>query len=119
MGEAVTDEHEGWLDDLFRRHHQSLVGFVGRATRAAGSAADVAQEAYLRLAGSDGAALAIEHPTTYLFATARHAAAHAAARARPQWRHRASLAPVPDVQAPDPRPDPWIPTRGRTGRNGK
>src|SRR3546814_4075965 len=71
MGGAGRDEHEGWLGDLFRRHHQSLVGFVGRATRAAGSAEDVAQEAYLRLAGRDGAALAIEHPKTYLFATSR------------------------------------------------
>src|SRR3546814_16422078 len=92
MGGAGRDEHEGWLGDLFRRHHQSLVGFVGRATRAAGSAEDVAQEAYLRLAGRDGAALAIEHPKTYLFATARHAAADAAARARTEWRYRATPA---------------------------
>src|SRR3546814_11214373 len=110
MGEAVTDEHEGWLDDLFRRHHQSLVGFVGRATRAAGSAEDVAQEAYLRLAGRDGAALANEHPQTYLFANAQPAPAAAAARARTTWRHRAPPAAAPCVEAPGRPPAQVMPT---------
>lgn len=109
----MTDDRDGWLGELFRSHHRSLVVFLGRMAGGAASAEDVAQEAYLRLAGRGAGALAVDHPKTYLFATARNAAFDAAARIRTEQRHRSTTDRLPEVESPEPPPDHTVHHRRR------
>lgn len=86
----------------FLAERSSLTRFFRRSTGSAAAAEDLSQEAWLRLASSDGVAVA--HAPAYLWRICENLAADAA---RAHARRRLTASEVDDILAvPDPNPDP-------------
>lgn len=61
------------IERLYREHQPMLVRWLARLVRCEDTAADLAQESYLRVAGTAGEQV-ITHPRAFLFRTARNLA---------------------------------------------
>jgi RNA polymerase sigma-70 factor (ECF subfamily) len=61
------------IEQLYREHQPLLVRWLARLVRCHETAADLAQESYVRVAGAAGEQ-AIMHPRAFLFRTARNLA---------------------------------------------
>lgn len=63
---ARGEKGESCLDDLYRTESPRLVRLVSRQMRSADEAADIVQDAFLRLARSEGPPPTLERPRAYL-----------------------------------------------------
>lgn len=79
------------LSELFRLHHRELVRFATRLVGNRDNGEEIAQDAYMRIAGRGLHAGAIDYPKTYLFTAARNAAIDFTARQRNEWSHRVDI----------------------------
>ncbi|BCA56569.1 DNA-directed RNA polymerase sigma-70 factor [Nitrospira sp. KM1] len=61
------------IEQLYREHQPTLVRWLARLVGCRETAADLAQESYLRIAGMDGLKT-VDHPRAFLFRTARNLA---------------------------------------------
>ena len=61
------------IERLYREHQPMLIRWLARVVHCQDTAADLAQESYLRVAGSAGEQV-ITHPRAFLFRTARNLA---------------------------------------------
>lgn len=86
------------VDGLFRQHNSGLLRFLVRRLGCRESAADAAQEVYLRLLRFAGSG-PISHETSYLYAAAANVAADLARARRAEERRTAG-------DLPDCLPDP-------------
>lgn len=85
------------LEQLFRDHHGLVFGTAYRITGNTSDAEDVLQTVFLRLAGRDPSAPALENPEHYL----RRAAVNAALDVV-RGRHAEDTAPITDLKQPEP-----------------
>ncbi len=81
----------GWLADMLRLHHRELVRFATRLVGTRENGEEIAQDAYMRIAGRATQASAIEYPKAYLFMAARNAAIDFTARQRTEWSYRVDM----------------------------
>ncbi|HEX5046598.1 MAG TPA: RNA polymerase sigma factor [Gammaproteobacteria bacterium] len=89
------------VDEVFRRHHVSLVSFLRRRLRVPEDAFDVAQETYLRMLKYQGSR-EIESPASMLFKIAANAAID---HSRAAQSHRSTKhLPIDDVELVSEQP---------------
>ncbi len=85
------------LSELFRLHHRELVRFAARLVGDRDNGEEIAQDAYMKVAGRGAEAGAIDHPKSYLFTAARNAAVDFTARRRREWSQRVDLEDLSDL----------------------
>ncbi len=85
------------LSELFRLHHRELVRFATKLVGDRHDGEEIAQDAYMNMAGRGTQASAIDYPKTYLFTAARHAAIDFTARRRTEWSYRVDIDDVGDL----------------------
>ena len=71
LGRATMTSSD--IERLYREHQPMLIRWLARVVRCRDTAADLAQESYLRVAGTAGEQV-ITHPRAFLFRTARNLA---------------------------------------------
>lgn len=89
------------LTDLFRLHHRELVRFATRLVGNRDNGEEIAQDAYMRIAGRGGQAAAITYPKAYLFTAARNAAIDFTARQRVEWSYRVDIEDLAELASRD------------------
>lgn len=89
------------LGELYRRHARGLRGFLSLRLRCDDTAADLAQEAFIRLLGVDGAA--VRNPAALVYGIARNLAVD---HHRAEGRCANDEAPPDFDELPSDQPDP-------------
>lgn len=91
------------LSEMFRLHNRELVSFATRLVGSRDNGEEIAQDAYMRVAGRGAKADAIEYPKSYLFTTARNSAVDFLAQRRTEWSHRVDIEDLTElVSGADP-----------------
>lgn len=85
------------LSEMFRLHHRDLVRFATRLVGDRDDGEEIAQDAYMNIAGRGAQSGTIVHPKTYLFTAARNAAVDFTARRRVEWSYRVDIDDVGDL----------------------
>jgi len=88
------------LSEMFRLHHRDLVRFATRLVGDRDDGEEIAQDAYMNIAGRGAQAGAIVHPKTYLFTAARNAAVDFTVRRRIEWSYRIDIDGIEDFASP-------------------
>lgn len=89
------------IEQLYREHQPVLVRWLARLVRCEETAADLAQESYLRVAGAAGEQL-ITHPRAFLFRTARNLALDHLRKMRTRSGRTEPLDEAVDLPSPQP-----------------
>jgi RNA polymerase sigma-70 factor (ECF subfamily) len=85
------------LSEMFRLHHRELVRFATRLVGDRDDGEEIAQDAYMSIAGRGTQAGAIGHPKSYLFTAARNAAIDFTARRKIEWSYRVDVDGIEDL----------------------
>ncbi len=89
------------LADMFRLHHRELVRFATHLVGNRDNGEEIAQDAYMRIAGRGAQAAAITYPKAYLFTAARNAAIDFTARQRTEWSYRVDVEDLGELASGD------------------
>ncbi len=100
------------IERLYREHQPALLRWLARLVRCEQTAADLAQDSYLRIAGAPDDQ-AITHPRAFLFRTARNLALDHLRKLRVRSITAQSLNDAVEVAAPDPPADTALLNRQR------
>ncbi len=79
------------LSEMFRLHHRDLVRFATRLVGDRDDGEEIAQDAYMSIAGRGVQAGVIEQPKAYLFTAARNAAVDFTVRRKIEWSYRVEV----------------------------
>jgi RNA polymerase sigma factor (sigma-70 family) len=90
----------GEIEQLYRDHQRVLIRWLAKLVRCQDTAADLAQESYVRVAGA--AKQPIANPRAFLFRTAHNVALDYLRRMRQGFRQAASLDDASEIASPIP-----------------
>lgn len=100
------------IERLYREHQPILIRWITRMVRCEDTAADLAQESYLRMAGSAGEQV-ISHPRAFLFRTARNLAFDHLRKMKTRSGTAQPLEEAVDVPSPQPSAETALVDRQR------